>query len=296
MRFRLCRLLSICCWLVVLLACGRPTSATPLTVRSTEAPTETGAPIERLPPDVSDLPRQALETRIWPRDLYGQHYVGVGQADRQVYLVDLSDGHALQVTDDGGVKLEAVLTEQYIAWAVEAGQITIRDGDRDGQIAFQHIHVLDRATGVRRRITQEPAPRHSLAADGHRLVWMDKRNELREHYTHYDLYAYDLAADAETPVAVALGAQQSPSIHGDLVVWADNRNSPQQGADGPYGAASFDQHPGNCSVCCDLWRGYLGRHRAVWRVKTRVVCQVPRLEEWDSFTRYLWTSFCLTGC
>jgi hypothetical protein len=188
-----------------------------------------GLPITELPPDVSDLPRQALDTTIWPRDLYDQHYVGIGQADREVYLVDLRNGHAARVTDDGGVKLETAITERYIAWTVEAGQITVRDGDHDEKVVLQHIYVLDRATGEQRRITQDPAPRKLLVADGYRLVWMDKRNELQEHYTHYDLYAYDLAADIEIPVAVAPGAQQSPSIHGDLIVWADNHNSPHLG-------------------------------------------------------------------
>ena len=41
--------------------------------------------------------------------------------------------------------------------------------------------------------------------------------------------AYDIETDEEIPVAVAPGAQQWPAIHGDMVVWADNRNSPVMG-------------------------------------------------------------------
>ena len=41
--------------------------------------------------------------------------------------------------------------------------------------------------------------------------------------------AYDTETDEEIPVAVAPGAQQWPAIHGDMVVWADNRNSPVMG-------------------------------------------------------------------
>ena len=65
-----------------------------------------------------------------------------------------------------------------------------------------------------------------LNLSGDRLVWADRRNETGEHYVNFDIYAYDLIKDQEIPVAVAPGSQQSLAVHGDTVVWTDNRNSP----------------------------------------------------------------------
>ena len=62
-------------------------------------------------------------------------------------------------------------------------------------------------------------------------MWLDNRNEFGEHYTHRDIYAYDLEADEEIAVAVAAGAQHWVAIEGDRVVWVDNRNSAILGTD-----------------------------------------------------------------
>ena len=43
----------------------------------------------------------------------------------------------------------------------------------------------------------------------------------------FDIYAYDLVQDVEIPVAVMPGQQRAPAIHGDMVVWSDNRNRPE---------------------------------------------------------------------
>ena len=91
--------------------------------------------------------------------------------------------------------------------------------------------MLDLNTGDRRRITEAPAKRSGLKISGKRLVWLDNRNEFGEHYTHRDIYAYDLEADEEIAVAVAAGAQHWVAIEGDRVVWVDNRNSAILGTD-----------------------------------------------------------------
>ena len=91
--------------------------------------------------------------------------------------------------------------------------------------------MLDLNSGETRRITEVPAKRSGLKISGKRLVWLDNRNEFGEHYTHRDIYAYDLEADEEIAVAVAPGAQHWVAIEGDRVVWADNRNSAILGAD-----------------------------------------------------------------
>ena len=50
--------------------------------------------------------------------------------------------------------------------------------------------MLDLNTGEQRSITDEPAERYALQISGSRLVWQDNRNELEEHPSHYDIYAY----------------------------------------------------------------------------------------------------------
>ena len=52
---------------------------------------------------------------------------------------------------------------------------------------------------------------------------------MQERWERYNIYAYDLSDGREIPVAVAPGHQRQPAIHGDIVVWSDNRNSPQIG-------------------------------------------------------------------
>lgn len=169
---------------------------------------------------VADLPRRPLDQAIRPTDLHGTEYVGGGE-DNEVYLVDWVSGAQTQITHDGMVKGNAVLSDDYVAWIAYTRLA-------DQELPLAHIYVLDRQTGEQRPITAEPAPRVQLVLDGRRLAWADKRNELDGHYTAYDIYAYDLATNTEIAVAVAPGAQHQPSLSGDRLVWADNRDSPHR--------------------------------------------------------------------
>ena len=58
------------------------------------------------------------------------------------------------------------------------------------------------------------------------MVWSDRRNEAEGHCTESDIYAYDLKANREIPIAVHPGSQRGAIIDGDTVVWSDNRNNP----------------------------------------------------------------------
>ncbi len=174
-----------------------------------------------------DLPRYDLDPSYRPLALRGNDYVGLSP-DGEFYLIDWRTGQKEQITHDGLQKWEAAISDTYIAWMTKTGEMTVRRDAGDERVFLLDIFVQNRQTGEQRRISAEPAPRAHLVLNGERLAWMDKRNELDKPYTDYDLYAYDLATDTEYPVAVAPGAQQDPSIQGDFVVWADNRNSPQR--------------------------------------------------------------------
>jgi hypothetical protein len=194
-------------------------------------PLPTASPSQLIPSpsmaSIADLPRHNLDSAYRPLALHGNEYLGLGP-DGEIYLIDWRTAQKEQITHDGLQKWEAAISDTYIAWMTKTGEMTVRQDAGDERVFLLDIFVQNRQTGVQRRISAEPMPRAHLVLDGERLVWMDKRNELDRPYTDYDLYAYDLATDTEYPVAVAPGAQQDPSIHGDLVVWADNRNSPQR--------------------------------------------------------------------
>ena len=83
------------------------------------------------------------------------------------------------------------------------------------------IFIMNLATGEQRRITELPARRRNLSIEGNLLVWQDNRNEVGEHHTHYDIYAYDIDAGKEIAVEVAPGAQRYPAVQGGRAVWLD---------------------------------------------------------------------------
>jgi beta propeller repeat protein len=186
--------------------------------------------------DASNLPRHDLDPSIRPLSLHASEYVGLG-ADGELYLVDLASGRRTKITNDGRRKEEAVLSARYIAWIAQEGERTVHLATNDEQVPLDGIFVYDRHTGKQQRITADAVPRRDLAIDssgGSRLVWADKRNELDGYSARYDIYTYDIyaydpATDQEYPLAVAPGTQQSPAVDGDIVVWQDNRNSPQRG-------------------------------------------------------------------
>ncbi len=158
-------------------------------------------------------------------DVFDEEAVGIGQ-DGEVYLLDLNSGTSSQLSKDGARKFDAVISAEHIAWMDRSRQIKIYySGSRPPEGFAADIFLMDRETGEVRRITEAPAKRWGLRIHGSRLVWEDNRNEIEEHYTHYDIYAYDIERDVEIPIAVAPGSQRNPAIHGDTVVWADNRNS-----------------------------------------------------------------------
>ncbi len=160
-----------------------------------------------------DWPQSILDSAYPPLDVYGYEGVSIG-ADGEVYLIHLPDGKREQITSDGLIKGNAVLSDRYIAWFAQTGN----NGAVD-------IFVFDRETQQEQKISLEPALRIQLVLDGTYLVWADQRNETNTD-NDFDLYGYDLASGTEYPIALAPGAQYSPALFRNRVVWQDNRNSP----------------------------------------------------------------------
>lgn len=210
-------------------------SPSPPAVTATLPPTATSAPS----PDgvsadagrpVAAYPRQAVDAgdpTMRPSELHGDELVFVNQ-EGHVMLHDVARGETRQVTETSAFRWDAVLNHRYVAWIEQVGERTAVVDGREERVVLAHVVVHERTAGTEQTITGTAAPRYGLALDGERLVWMDRRNEMEEHYSFYDLYAYDLAAGIEVPIAVAPGVQEQAAIDGDLVVWRDNRNNPER--------------------------------------------------------------------
>ena len=167
-----------------------------------------------------------LGTDIRLTDLAGDDAVGIGP-NGELWLVNIRNGAAGQLTDDGHPKYNAVLSADYVAWIDQRRMLQLPG--YPVPIFAGDVFVRHRRTGVERRITNAPASRHGLRISGVRLVWQDNRNGLIEDRRRdHDIYAYDLERDREIPVAVGPGQQLMPAIHGDTVVWTDNRNRREQ--------------------------------------------------------------------
>ena len=189
------------------LACGQEPAASPTQdVRTpTPAPLPTSHPVAHSPTPIAltDLKAVELGSDYWPTDLSGERSVGIGR-DGEVYLANVRTGEIRQLTNDGHRKRRPVISGDTVAWTDQSRQIETHDNNsRTARSLADDIFVLDLNTGDRRRITEVPAKRSGLKISGKRLVWLDNRNEFGEHYTHRDIYAYDLEADEEIAVAVA---------------------------------------------------------------------------------------------
>ena len=199
--------------------------------------------VERSPPIPTRTPIAApgtvdLDTGVRLVNMFGDDGVGKDR-DGELWLVNLRTGKSTQVTDDGYPKGAVALTADYVAWVDQRRQVPL-PGHRS-RVFSGDVFVGNRHTGEERRITDAPATRGGLQASGSILVWQENRNGLLEgHRRDFDIYAYDLERDLEVPVAVAPGQQETPAIHGDMVVWSDNRNRPE---DAPYNEG--------CSNCPD---------------------------------------------
>ena len=194
----------------------------------TPGPTYPPIPPRPTPVALTDLTVVELGSEYMPTDLSGDQMVG-RDIDGEGYLTNVRTGEVRQLTDDGHRKIEPVISGHLVAWTDQRREVETHDNSTGERPTLSDgIFVLDLNAGEQRRVTEVPATRRGLKLSGHRLVWHDKRNEFDQHYTHWDIYAYDLESDKEMAVATAPGAQRSPAVHKDVAVWADNRNRPQE--------------------------------------------------------------------
>ena len=188
------------------------------------------ATTELTPAPIDETKTVELSTDIYVTDVFGDDAVGFDQ-DGELWLINIRTGDSRQLTDDGYPKYGgAALSDDYVAWIDERRMMQLRGYPPEAPVFSQDVYVRNRHTGEEWRITDASASRHGLRMSGARLVWQDNRNGLLEgRRRDFDIYAYDFEHDLEIPVAVAPGQQEMPAIHGDTVVWSDNRNSPDQG-------------------------------------------------------------------
>ena len=185
----------------------------------TPLPLPTPFPASALPTPISIAAFRTAalsQSGLLPIDFSAGNVVALAPMAGEVSVIDVETGES-QPLGGGRVRAwDVAISEKYAAWIEDA-----TDSDE--------VFLMERETGEIVQITQVPAERRNLKIDGNRLIWEDRRNESDEHYTHFDIYAYDIELGQEIPVAIAPGSQTSPAIHGDKAVWLDARNSPTLG-------------------------------------------------------------------
>lgn len=220
--------------IVLLTACALATQTSPQPTTPALSAVEVAVP-------PANFTRTELSTDLFPRGVDNTHYVASEIESGTLYLIDIESGQRLVISENGGSG-PVVLMPTTVSWI-----------DGDGQVQQYH-----RLSGETQQITQTAAERLNLVGNDRWLVWQDKRHEMGdENYYAADIYAYDLVSGKEIPVAVADGVQQQPALFNDLVVWADNRNSPVRGEplegcgncpDNPFDIYSFNLHTGETAV------------------------------------------------
>ena len=209
------------------------------------APT-TQMEVEQTAPSPTAVPatnftRIDLPNDLQPRGVSDDWYAASPMDGGALYLIDIASGQRTVISENGGGGA-VVVTQTAVSWIDDAGQV-------------QQYNIV---SGETHQVTQEPAERLNLVGNDRWLVWQDKRNETGEaNYYAADIYAYDLSTGEEIAVAVADGVQQQPALFNDLVVWADNRDSPVRGQplegcgncpDNPFDIYSYNLHTGETAV------------------------------------------------
>lgn len=192
-------------------------------------------------PSPTNFTRINLPNNLQPRGISDQWYVALEMAGGALYLIDIASGERTTISENGGWG-NAVVTPTTVVWIGDEG----------------HVWQYNIVTGEIQQLTQVSAERYNLVGNDRWLVWQDKRNETGDENTYAaDIYAFDLMAGVEIPIAVADGAQQQPALSGDMIVWADNRNSPVRGEplegcgncpDNPFDIYSFNLRTGETAV------------------------------------------------
>ena len=169
---------------------------------------------------VKDFPESLkidIETGVRPFSVEGDSYAAI--LERAIHIIDFRTKEKIQISEPIALKWgrSICLSERYVAW-----------------IAEKNINVYDRRSQQIRTLVRESAQPTRLALDKNRIVWSETWKEeglYRNKWSinNTDIYAYDIESGREYAISVASGMQTNPSIHGDLVVWQDNRESPHKG-------------------------------------------------------------------
>ncbi len=205
---------SLTLWVFMLLAsmaaaCYSSPAASP-TASPAASPAASPTPSPKVSPAANataatDLTIVELDPKYAPYDVSGERYVSVGR-DRELHLVDINTGESRQLTTDGQRKREPAISGNYVAWIDQRKEINLGGSSRNAaENTADDIYLLNLETDELRLITDIPAKRRALRMSDRRLVWMSNRNELGEHYTHFDIYAYDVRPGEEIAVTIALG-------------------------------------------------------------------------------------------
>lgn len=122
----------------------------------------------------------------------------------RIRVHDLRSGADRVVSPPGAAAANCDISGSIVVWQDQ------RNGNAD-------VFALDLSTGLRTRVTSDPADQTSPSIDGRLVVWEDRRSG------DADIHALDLTTRTESRLTDAPGAQLAPDVSGGRVVWADER-------------------------------------------------------------------------
>ena len=189
-------------------------------------PTGEPAPSPRpTPAPMAGLDLEYLDYGYLPSGISGDRYVARG-SEGEVHIGDIHTGEIRQLTDDGRKKYGPVMSERFVAWTEHHSPSKLGKGRPSSD-----IFVLDLDSGNQWSITDVPAQRAQLDIHDHRLVWRENRYQ----GTGYDVYAYDLDSNEETPSPSWKATREAPpfmtmSWCGQTVVTAPTWGPPRPAA------------------------------------------------------------------
>jgi len=135
-----------------------------------------------------------------------------------IYGYNINTQEEFPIWVETGSNAQSAISDNIVVWA---------DAREDGAIRYIHGYDLNTPTDFLIPTTTIDRNKQLPAIGGNIVVWADNRNGTQNvHYGegNWDIYAYDLTTNTEFPICTAPGFQGEPSISGNIVVWADNRN------------------------------------------------------------------------
>jgi tricorn protease len=160
-------------------------------------------------------------------------FTGQYDGDEQVYVVPVSGGVPTQLTfypARGPFSPRGGYDNQVYGWTPDGKSVVFRSlRDADGGKVETALYTVDAAGGLPVRLPMPTSGAGDFAPDGKRLVYSPLFRDFRTWKRYQggwaqDLYVYDLATAALTPVAPSKRTERDPMWIGDRIYFVSDRD------------------------------------------------------------------------